>query len=496
MKIASSLPPEKKIAWILLAAMFVYLLVILFLSNGTFDYGDGLSHYFISRYSWKYPHLFLDDWGKPLFTLISSPFSQFGLKGITLFNIICGLAASWVACLIARKLEIPLSYFAVIFTCSAPIYFSVMNSGLTEPLFSLMLIWCIWLCMNERYNLSAVIFSFLPFVRAECGFVLPLFLIYYIIKKKYYTLLLLPVGTVFYSIAGAFYYKNIFWLISHNPYSSANSGSYADAGKGVLWTYIKDYHNITGVALAVLLLLGMIWIAGGNYFYRKPQENKAPKRLEEILLIYGCAFAIFIGHSLVWGLGIFPTLGLDRYMSTPIPLDSIIALRGLQLITAIPLMKKKNWVGNIAGVLFSVYILYSPYTLWYKVPFTRGQTEEVAAKAVSWLKKSKYANNKVYYMDPYMTVCLNVDPYDFKARGELWQLSHVHPGKDMKQGDILMWDAHFGAEEGQMKLTDLLNDTHLKQLNVFKPDVPFKVIGNRDYAVYIFVADSMNMRGI
>jgi hypothetical protein len=49
------------------------------------DAGDGIMHYYISNASWQNPSLFLDHWGKPLFILLSSPFSQFGFAGIVFF---------------------------------------------------------------------------------------------------------------------------------------------------------------------------------------------------------------------------------------------------------------------------------------------------------------------------------------------------------------------------------------------------------------------------
>jgi ABC-type cobalt transport system substrate-binding protein len=47
-------------------------------STGSHAGADDLFHTEIAKYSWKYPHLLFDHWGKPFFTLIASPFAQFG----------------------------------------------------------------------------------------------------------------------------------------------------------------------------------------------------------------------------------------------------------------------------------------------------------------------------------------------------------------------------------------------------------------------------------
>jgi len=477
---------NKIIAWSILCGLFIYACIILILSSGTFDSGDGISHYLISRYSWHHHHLFLDDWGKPLFTMLSSPFAQFGLKGITFFNILCGLAASYFAYRIAEKLAIPFPYLAIIFTFSAPIYFSVVNSGLTEPLFSLMLILCIWLIMNQRYYLSAIVFSFLPFVRPEYIFVLPLFIFYFILKRKYLANFLLPAGTIVISIIGFFYYKRLFWLISQNPYSETNSQTYGSV-RGDLLSYIAPYRDITGIALTILIILGIVWFAGASYLKK---SNKNPEEndyyLEEVLLIFGSFVNIFLGHTVVWATGIFPTLGLLRYMAPLIPLASIIALRGLHLINMGTDILKIPRLKGIIAACFALLVLYSPYALWYKIPFKLDSEDVVIKKATDWLKQSPNTDKKVFYLAPYITPCLNIDPYDTSKRGELWSMNSRHPDQDMPHGSIMIWDSHFGPNEGKIKLDTLMKNPNLTLLQKFSPEEKFTVIGGMEYGVWIF----------
>lgn len=473
------------IPWALTGALFIYACIILALSPGTFDAGDGLSHYFISRYSWHHHYLFLDDWGKPFFTIISSPFAQFGLKGITLFNILCGLGASYITYKIAEKLTIPFPYLAIIFTFSAPIYFGVINSGLTEPLFTFMLMACIWLAMNERYYMSAIVFSFLPFVRPEYIFILPLFLFYYILKRKYLANFLLPAGTLVISAIGFFYYKRFFWLISQNPYSETNSKSYGDV-KGDMFSYIGNYQHITGIALLILIIAGLVWFGGGRLLKKSNTPSAKDYHTEEVLLIYGSFIFILVGHTLVWATGTFPTLGLYRYMATLIPLAALISLRGLQLINFIPATFRIPYLKTIIAVGFSAAVLYSPYTMWYKVPFGLSVEDVVLKEATDWLKQTPDATKKVFYLAPYITQCMNLDPYDTARLGLLWSMNSQRPDLNMPHGSIMIWDSHFGANEGRMKLDTLLKNPNLTLLRRFDPAQPFRVIGGMNYGVWIF----------
>jgi len=98
------------------------------------DTGDSVMHYFYARYAPQDPLLYLHHWAKPFFTLLASPFAQFGFGGIKLFNGIAGLFSAWFAFCISKKLKIKHSWLAIVFVLFAPAYFVKLFSGYTEPL--------------------------------------------------------------------------------------------------------------------------------------------------------------------------------------------------------------------------------------------------------------------------------------------------------------------------------------------------------------------------
>ena len=117
--------------------LFVGLLVILFYlnSDGLFDSSDGIRHFEISRFSWNHPELFLHHWGKPFFTLISSPFSQAGINGILLFNFICGMGSGIIIQNFLRRSAMTPPWLGLMLLFGAPVFFGTLFSGLTEPFF-------------------------------------------------------------------------------------------------------------------------------------------------------------------------------------------------------------------------------------------------------------------------------------------------------------------------------------------------------------------------
>src|SRR5690606_37320198 len=108
-----------------------------------------------------YPSLFLDHWGKPVFTLLSAPFAQFGFKGLLFFNVLCGVLASYLTFRVAKLLQLKESWISIVFVLSMPIYYIMMVSAMTEVLFSLLVIYGIYLFLKEKYIFSSIIFSLL-----------------------------------------------------------------------------------------------------------------------------------------------------------------------------------------------------------------------------------------------------------------------------------------------------------------------------------------------
>ena len=476
------MPRQRLIAWTILIALFVYSLVILYLSSSTSDLGDGVTHYLIARYSWVHYQFMVDEWGKPLFTLLASPFAQFGIKGVAFFNTLCGLTASYYAYRIAEKLNTPFPYLAIIFTFSAPIYFTVVNSALTEPMFSLMLVLSIWLIMNERYYASAILLSFFPFVRADYIYVWPFFAFYFVLKRKYLANLLFPVGSIVITLMGYFYYKDFLWIINQNPYKlgAITPGDL----HGDIFCYIGEGVNITGRALEVLVVIGIVWYAGGRYlkkYSKAPVENHF--FMEELILVFGCFLGILGGQTIVWTLGI-PTLGPMRYMVPLIPQAAIIALRGLQLITILFDSIKMHWANWVIATYFAIAVLYSPYKLWYKVPFQLGDQEVQIKKATDWLKQNSYMQNKIYYEAPYFAIEFEMDPLETIKHGSLGNLDTSRPDLNIPQGSVIVWENHYGI--GRIPLDTLIKNPDLTLLNEFDTDGKDKALKGIGYSVWVF----------
>ena len=136
---------NKTLAPTVLLMIALVLIVLQLLSTGVSGETDSICHYQFARYAFTHPEFFLHHWGKPLYTILSAPLAQFGFTGTIAFNLFCGLLTSWFAYLIARRLEYRHAWVGIVFTVFTPGYLFTMYSGLTEILFSLVLIAAIYL---------------------------------------------------------------------------------------------------------------------------------------------------------------------------------------------------------------------------------------------------------------------------------------------------------------------------------------------------------------
>jgi hypothetical protein len=162
--------------WYLLGAILPFLLYLVFGSDGYFGGADNITHYMIARYAFRHPELFLNAWGRPLFTIPVAPFAQFGLEGVKIFNCLAGLATAWLVYRIACRAHLRNPGMAIILVIFTPLYLMMLPTAMTEVVFGLVVTLALFLFMRKSYIASAIVISFVPFARTEGFLVLPLYL--------------------------------------------------------------------------------------------------------------------------------------------------------------------------------------------------------------------------------------------------------------------------------------------------------------------------------
>lgn len=447
------------------------------ISPGLMGGMDSYEHFLISKFSWDYPKHFLHQWGKPLYTIFSSPFAQFGLSGVVFFNILCLVGTALFTFDIARIYRLKYPLLALIFVLFLPIFFDVIVSGLTEPFNAFVLALCLWLFAKEKYAWAVVISGFLPFVRSE-GFMIIAAIGFYIIfiKKKYKYFVLLLAGSVVFNFLGWLIEGDPLWIFTNNPYIRAQINEQNMCGSGSWYHYLRLTNAITGIWLGVFTAIGALSIL----FSRLIKNNKSQKILD-LFWIYGGILVLYYGaHSFIWWKGVMGSCGYIRVMAVLAPVFAIMALFGLNQIT--------KYISGYKRILFFVFIalniiVYKPIKdNKHKYPLNIDEEQKVFVEVADWLKKSEYNNNRKVYLFPYLSVLLDIDPFDVSQRKYFWDSKEG----SFESGDILIWDAHFGPNESRTPLEKITNDSSFKLIKKFKADPPSKTVNDLDFEVYVF----------
>ena len=464
---------EKRIIGTLLTLFIIFSTLVL-LSGGFYGGGDSIAHYRISRYALRYPHLFLDHWGKPVFTILSSPFSWLGFNGTRIFNVIAGLLTAFLTYRTVREETGKDAWLAVFFVILAPVYFILFFSAVTEITFSLVLIFSVYYIYREKYTAAALMISFLPFARTE-GFVIVFVILAALTGyRQYKSIPFLFGGFVLFSLAGWPYYHDPLWVIHEIPYTGA-----ADIyGHGTLMHFVHNAPRIFGIPLLFFWILGVYSLVRDM-----SSREKRERALKETWFVVLPFLAYFAAHSYVWWKGLGSSLGLTRVMAGVVPLVAVTAMRGYRFVAG-QITESLN--RNVFLPAITLVALLIPPLHFYRVPVQQDETQKVLSQAAEWLKHSPYAGHRIYYYDLYFQFRLGLDPYDTERCCEKVP-DPGDPAKDVPAGSIIQWDAHYGPNEGRLPLKKLLDNPEYTLLKVFKPKHSFMALGSHEYAVYIFL---------
>lgn len=474
---------NNRIIYLILALGFVAGIIIIFFTQINYGGGDSIQHYNLAHWGWEHPKLLFNHWGKPVFTMLMSPLAQFGINGARIYNLLMGFATAIVIWKIAKHLKFKNSALCLLFVLFTPVYFILIFTPLTEVSFSFFVALSILLFFKKKYYLSAIVLSFTPLIRTEGIVLLPLFITAYTLRKKVLTIPLLTIGFWLISLLGYQFYDDFWWLITKMPYSGSAKDIY---GSGSIFHFIyntSDERAILGKILGTLFILGLIL---SLIRWKKNDKFKFSETFYFLLLVPGSYIVFFLAHSFVWWQGLGNSLGLLRVIGSVTPLAALTALCGLNLITDFV-----SKISKVAGstLAYGIVLLIFMYGIKdYKSSFNLSPPQQLLRQSTEFIKKTNLNKHKIYYFDPYVVFGLGIDPYD-KTKGYRGVPNVEKPSLGIPDSSIIIWDAHFGPNEGRVSLEALQEQKSLKTIKIFKPETPFIVLGGHNYEVHIFMKD-------
>lgn len=459
-----------------LAAACILIATLVALSTGAHQGGDTYQHFMIAKWAFKHPYLFLDHWGKPFFTALFAPISQLGYTAAKLFNTFLGFTAAWYTFQTAKHLGHRIAWPSAMMMLCAPIYFVHLNSAMTEILFSTVIIISIYFILKEKWWQGALILSFLPFVRTE-GFVLiPFISLWFLRYKKWVPFLLLGSGTILYSILGYFFYfHDLLWVFHKNPYE-VNVDFY---GSGNWHHFISTNYITWGVPMFIALCAGFYWLMRT---WKRHMGKLEQSIREELWLIVLPSMVFLLFHSLAWWLGKLASVGEIRVLASVMPLYAIVANRGLNWMNE--RFKENRKKAIRFQTFFYILILVMPF-LFFPLPMRRMRGQAIMHDVSNWLKENP-TTHRIWYFDPQIAFEAGADPFEPTQIRPYFFKSDSLPADRLLKGDLLIWDAHFGPNEGRTPIALLQDTTVFRKVQSFIPQSPFMTFDNESYEVHLF----------
>jgi len=465
---------------VLTVAIFSFISYLAIISNGIEGGMDSYNHYLIARYSWSYPSLFLDQWGKPIYNILASPFAQFGMYGTILLNGLSLLGCSILAYRIVKKINIKYAWLAYVLTITSPIFLDNIISSLTEPLCAFLVTLTIYLYSSQKYISAAVIASFLPFARSE-GFIILFAVTFFLIfvDKQYKSVPYIFVGSMLFNLLGWAIEGEPFWIITSNPYINFELSGRNVCGSGGIGHYYYSRHYTFGLLASALAALSAA-IYGIKLFTK---ERKKDLAIGLILM----SFVLYFGsHVMIWWLGKMGSCGYVRVMVVIAPLAAILIVYTVHQIFHYvnKLLQGKSKVMRNLGLAFIVLnSIYTPYRYYaYKYPLQVSAEQSEYQKLAQWYKSQDFQDRRKIYLYPYFSIIADINPYNKKEHLDFWASSLEYA----QDGDILMWDGHFGPHESGTPLKTLENDSTWKKIHSIIPSEPILTLNDKEFEIHVF----------
>jgi len=428
-----------------------------FLTKNTYDSGDSILHYVFARFAPQHPLNLLDNWAKPLVTLLMAGPAQLGLRGVMLWQCALVGASAWLSYWVAERLRIPYAALAVLLCYTAPDYFRIQFSGLTEPLFGFLLIASVALLASGRAGWSAGLVSWLPFVRSEGFILLGLWVLCLAWQRQWRALPGLLLGYMVYSAIGGIVLGEPGWVFGRNSYPTISP-----YGHGGWSTFAVALLYLMGWVMTVLVVLGgaqLAWRATRQASWR----NSAFQI--ELLLVYGVVGTFLVAHTLFWALGLFGSAGMTRVLAVLPPLLAIIALRGLSclLLLGRTALAQQRIALGVSGLAFGFLFTGLHMEMRWQRDFAQPGDLALIEQATAWYQQQpKLAHRQIVTQHPGVVAALDIDVFAHKAWAPVAAFGHPQLGK-LAPGTIVFWDNWFSPTEGGLPLDSLQKNPHFRQ---------------------------------
>ncbi len=417
-------------------------------SMGVFGGNDNFAHWFLARYAWSQPELFLRMWGRPVYTFFFSFAAYGGIEGLKVLNTLLFGLTALITADVARLMGYRYHSWLAVLTLSVPLMLEMSISGMTEIPMALVVVGALNLYLRGQYLAAALLISFSPFTRPEGWLFIAGFAGLYLLQKRWRALPWLLGGPVLFALVGWPVYGSPLWFLERSPYPMVSP-----YGSGSLWRFVKNLPRDLGA----LVFVG--FVAGHVTLFLKISKAQ---RLDRLALILA-PFWLFVGaHSYMWYKGIAGSMGLIRVLVSVFPLALLMSWSAWVQLFRLP---KKVGVYTVA-----LLSLVSVQQVWngYRFPKPEDDFTKFSREVGSWYRSSEYTEKRLFCDNTMVLYFTEKNPFREDQVQRFFPKKYFPTVKGNDAGAFILWDSRMTRR--RISLDRLMEAPDYRLVKAFFPN--------------------------
>jgi len=442
---------------------------------------DSWNHFLYARWCLKHPHLMLDLWAKPFFTILAAPFAQISIQAVYLLNVAATLGAAWMTYLTGRKLGMRNPWILILLFGLQPVVLANVYSALTEPTNALVLSVILYLFATHRFKTALIVASFLPLIRSEGLVMIACITPFVIARGQWKNLFWLVSGTLVFAVLGAIITKEWNYFFEHNPYIKFEKEGAFDPGHGSMLHYLQSQRFITGIMITGLMVISII--LGIQYLISR-WKKKAPHEMSRMLiwiwlpLFFGYGFV----HSFIWWTGTMGSHGLSRVFMAVAPVSALIAQFAIHRMLAFDL-RAMNIALKILVTLGCFFIAFPgaempfPWNWGSQASIKESPGNAAISRAMNYIDSAGLRGHPLVHQLPQINVKKDWDPFADYANVKSATTFYINsidkrPGHDwLPDSAVVLWDNFHARRDAAMSLGDMRKLSDYQEIAHFPSSV-------------------------
>ncbi len=446
---------------------FLVLVALLSIWPYTGD-ADAAFHYRNLRETAANPQAGLSSWARPLYVAMMIVPALGGPFSVKTFSALISAVLMWQTVRMAEDLRMSNSILAGPLVLLQPLAFAMASDTMTEIPMALGIVCAIRLWWSGRFLASSVLVAFLPLVRPEGFFLLPIWGAMLLAGKKPYYVLVLGLGVISWIIACLVIVGEPFYFIRAWSWPLISNES---CGRGSPFHYVVNWPRYCGPVLSLLFLFGVV-----------------PSVRTTMRLPLSVWLTVIFVHSVLWWRGWCASVGILRILVCTSAITSIICLYGLNFIGGsgwwrmLPL-----WLRSSALVCAAVAALATSPV--YYITDRDNHLPTLMRQAAGFVRSNRLLEDAPAF---FVSDEVALEILDFPVQDPQWRRNSYEKDEQRRIlaalpiGSVGVWDNQRGKHWFHVEFSDLASMNYVILFDVNHTVPPFGIpfFGRRDWAEF------------